>query len=217
MKLISAEGLQKALTDRKTEVLNLHSENQSYYCESYTKALRDVSEIIDDMVDARPVDDACSIKDSGDRRQFDTGAVRDMHEGKGRFDLMPLGVIADWIENEVFKLANKILFETDTEHKKTYALMMLDEFCRENDMDFYGTLLETAKQYENGARKYGERNWEKGIPTHSFIDSALRHYTKVCAGWTDEPHKAAFVFNMLGYVWTLENKPELDDFVIWVE
>ena len=27
-----------------------------------------------------------TIKDSGERTQFDSGAVRDMHEGKGRFD-----------------------------------------------------------------------------------------------------------------------------------
>lgn len=30
-----------------------------------------------------------TIKDSGQRTEFDTGAVRDMHEGKGRYDLLP--------------------------------------------------------------------------------------------------------------------------------
>lgn len=29
------------------------------------------------------------IKDSGERTQFETGAVRDMHTGKGRMDLLP--------------------------------------------------------------------------------------------------------------------------------
>lgn len=29
------------------------------------------------------------IKDSGHRREFETGAVRDMAEGKGRYDLLP--------------------------------------------------------------------------------------------------------------------------------
>lgn len=29
------------------------------------------------------------IKDSGERTRFDTGAVRDMHTGKGRMDLLP--------------------------------------------------------------------------------------------------------------------------------
>lgn len=29
------------------------------------------------------------IKDSGERTEFGTGAVRDMHSGKGRMDLLP--------------------------------------------------------------------------------------------------------------------------------
>ena len=29
------------------------------------------------------------IKDSGDRTEFETGAVRDLHAGKGRMDLLP--------------------------------------------------------------------------------------------------------------------------------
>ena len=34
------------------------------------------------------------IKDSGERTEFSTGAVRDMHTGKGRMDLLPwFGII----------------------------------------------------------------------------------------------------------------------------
>lgn len=33
------------------------------------------------------------ILDSGERTEFMTGAVRDMHEGKGRFDLLPMCVL----------------------------------------------------------------------------------------------------------------------------
>lgn len=33
------------------------------------------------------------IKDSGQRTEYATGFVRDMHEGKGRFDLLPWGAI----------------------------------------------------------------------------------------------------------------------------
>ena len=36
-----------------------------------------------------------SIKDSGERTQFETGAVRDMHTGKGRMDLLPLTAIIE--------------------------------------------------------------------------------------------------------------------------
>lgn len=35
------------------------------------------------------------IKDSGDRTEFDTGAVRDMHIGKGRMDLLPWNAIIE--------------------------------------------------------------------------------------------------------------------------
>lgn len=32
------------------------------------------------------------IKDSGERRAFDTGAVRDIQTGKGRMDLLPWAI-----------------------------------------------------------------------------------------------------------------------------
>jgi hypothetical protein len=35
------------------------------------------------------------IKDSGDRTEFSSGAVRDMHKGKGRMDLLPWAAIME--------------------------------------------------------------------------------------------------------------------------
>lgn len=35
------------------------------------------------------------IKDSGERTVFPTGSVRDMHEGKGRMDLLPCNAIIE--------------------------------------------------------------------------------------------------------------------------
>lgn len=35
------------------------------------------------------------IKDSGQRTEFNTGAVRDMHNGKGRMDLLPWAAIIE--------------------------------------------------------------------------------------------------------------------------
>ena len=37
------------------------------------------------------------IKDSGNRREYESGAVRDIQEGKGRCDLMPLDVVAGFL------------------------------------------------------------------------------------------------------------------------
>ena len=94
------------------------------------------------------------IKDSGERTVFPTGSVRDMHEGKGRMDLLP-----------------------------------------------WAAIMEVSKHCEAGAKKYGEHNVDRGIPTSSLCDSGMRHLAKYLDGWTDEPHLVAAAWNML---WAIE-------------
>lgn len=106
------------------------------------------------------------IKDSGHRREFETGAVRDMEEGKGRCDLLPACAI-----------------------------------------------LRLSRHYENGTKKYGERNWEKGIPISSFIDSAMRHILKYLDGQTDEDHLAAASWNIMCAMWMEEKRPDMQDII----
>ncbi|MDE3073822.1 MAG: hypothetical protein KGJ86_00200 [Chloroflexota bacterium] len=56
-----------------------------------------------------------------------------------------------------------------------------------------------AQHYENGAKKYGDRNWEKGQPLMRYIDSAERHLENLKAGLTDEDHASAAVWNIYAY------------------
>ena len=93
------------------------------------------------------------VKDSGKRQSFKTGSVRDISEGKGRYDLLP-----------------------------TRALRRL------------------AEHYENGAKKYGDRNWEKGQPLARMLDSAMRHLFKALEGQTDEDHWVASIWNLMAIV-----------------
>ena len=72
-------------------------------------------------------------------------------------------------------------------------------------------ILRLARHYEAGAEKYEERNWEKGIPMHSFLDSALRHILKYLDGQMDEDHLCAAAWNLMGAMWTEEKRPELQD------
>ena len=147
------------------------------------------------------------IKDSGKRREFESGAVRYIAEGKGKCDLLPLGAVGELLFDEILleienyiRLGNiGILFWVLRCIGRTYY-----------DSPYY-MLLEVAKQYEDGAKKYDERNWEKGQPLHVYIDSGVRHYLKFKAGLTDEPHLRAFVWNILGAIWTHQNKPEMID------
>ena len=39
------------------------------------------------------------ILDSGNRRKFESGAVRDIQEGKGRMDLVPIREVAELFSN----------------------------------------------------------------------------------------------------------------------
>ena len=90
------------------------------------------------------------LKDSGERREFQTGAIRDRGAMKGAFHLPP-----------------------------TYGL------------------LAAALQMERGAGKYEARNWEKGMPLSEFYNSAMRHLVKLIAGYQDEPHLDAAIWNLL--------------------
>ena len=103
----------------------------------------------------------CVIKDSGERTQFDSGAVRDMHEGKGRMDLLP-----------------------------------------------WAAIMEVSKHCEAGAKKYGEHNVDRGIPTSSLCDSGMRHIAKYLDGWTDEPHLLAACWNLLWALEMVQKHPE---------
>lgn len=155
------------------------------------------------------------IKDSGNRREFETGAVRDIQEGKGRCDLMPLDVVSRCIYTH--KTGDKILFAISEFIKKNEIVFLyycLDKFADYQNVDKATMFLEASKHFEEGAKKYGENNWQKGIPTHCYIDSAVRHYLKYLRGDTDEPHDRAFVWNILCCIWTCIHKPELNDYRI---
>lgn len=61
-----------------------------------------------------------------------------------------------------------------------------------------------ARHLEFGAKKYGERNWEKGQPLCRYIDSALRHIYKYLSGERDEDHLAAARWNLGALIHTEE-------------
>jgi hypothetical protein len=53
-----------------------------------------------------------------------------------------------------------------------------------------------AHWYEAGAKKYADRNWEKGMPFNRTIDSALRHLNRWMRGDRSEDHLAAAAWNV---------------------
>ena len=156
------------------------------------------------------------ILDSGNRRQFETGAVRDIQEGKGRCDLLPLDVVAGYYneffgENDaafgIFHYLSE--FVTTGNAISLYHVLNINEPFGDPASNMF---LEVAKHFEEGAKKYGENNWQKGIPVRCYIDSAVRHYLKFLRGDKDEPHDRAFCWNIMCAIWTCKHKPELNEY-----
>jgi hypothetical protein len=108
------------------------------------------------------------IKDSGERSVYGSGAQRDNHEGKGRFDLIP--------SQAMFRL---------------------------------------ARWFEMGAKKYSDRNWEKGMDISRYVDAILRHAEKYKAGCNDEDHAAAIAWNAFAIMHHEDEHPELQDLPKW--
>ena len=176
-------------------------------CEKFLSDIGVNTKMVRLTEDAEP-----KIQDSGDRTEFETGAVRDRRAGKGRCDLMPLDIVADLMPNSNAReiLHNIYDFqETGNVECLRHCLLIFSEFYHydyESCMPrMCHMLLEVAKHFEEGCAKYGENNWRKGIPVYCYIDSAVRHYLKHLRGDTDERHDRAFCWNIMCCIWTVEH------------
>lgn len=196
----------REIPDEKGEENMIHASVPRKSNETTEEAVNRVQEAFADAMGVSTTSGP-TIKDSGDRTQFETGAVRDMREGKGRCDLMPLEV-ASRMFSENPHVEDPILRDIkafQNTRNSDYLYRALVEFCNKQYLGFVPTmLLEVAKHFEEGAKKYGENNWQKGIPVHCYIDSAVRHYLKWLRGDKDEPHERAFVWNLMCCIWEVD-------------
>lgn len=146
---------------------------------------------------------------------FESGAVRDIQEGKGRMDLVPLDVVcdlfsrcdySDFVMASTYKELSFMEKFKDT-RDTAYLYLALMNFCRELYISPVTMVLEVSKHFEDSLVKYKENNWKLGIPVNSFINSASRHYLKWLRGDTDEKHDLAFVWNLMCCISTVNSSP----------
>jgi len=104
------------------------------------------------------------VPDTNVAKQFESGAIRDNQDGKGRMDLLP-----------------------------------------------WQAIIELSKHCENGAKHYGERNIDKGIPISNLMSSTFRHMAQYMEGAKNEDHLRAALWNI---AWAMQfevTKPEMQD------
>lgn len=148
------------------------------------------------------------LSDSGERTVFETGAMREITEEKGRCDLVYNRAFGRMTGDNMYDYIELFIRTGDP----TILTIMLQEFVHDHYKGCYETAyLELAKHYAEGAKKYNDRNMEKGLPWHSMVDSAMRHYAKFIRGDKDEPHDRAFMWNLITLQYMMDYHPELND------
>lgn len=68
-----------------------------------------------------------------------------------------------------------------------------------------------AETYAEGAAKYGDNNWLKGIPASNLLNHLEVHLNKFKSGDTSEDHLAHAAWNLFTLMHFQETRPELID------
>jgi len=136
-------------------------------------------------------------------------AMREKNEDKGRFDLLPPIFWEQFEDKLLSSMATVANREVDREVDWTSPLEELVKLAPK-----YG--IELASLFQRGAKKYAERNWEKGMPFSWRIDSLMRHLFKSQEnGAIDEetgiPHIVCAIWNAMCLLHWIKNNLGTDD------
>lgn len=68
-----------------------------------------------------------------------------------------------------------------------------------------------ARAAAEGAEKYGDFNWERGMPAYAMINHALRHIYMFLSGDRSEDHLGHAGWNVISAIHSVEKWPELNE------
>jgi len=72
-------------------------------------------------------------------------------------------------------------------------------------------LAAVARACAEGAEKYSDFNWEKGMPAHDALNHAIRHLYMFLGGDRSEEHLGHAAWNVMAAIHSLELWPELNE------
>ena len=143
-------------------------------------------------------------KDSGKREQFEGGMVRDVQEGKPRFDLVFDGSVTQFLFYAQFPDKQEVIdafFDWYTFPTLGHAVYVVKEIAALEGGTFE-YLSRCSSLMIRGAVKYTEKNWmlaQGEAERKRFMSSACRHFGQYLCGDKVEDHAAAVWFNLNGY------------------
>lgn len=100
---------------------------------------------------------------------------------------------------------------SDTKHFPSGAIRSGDAEETRYDLISPIALEAWAKTYAEGAAKYGDFNWEKGMPAHDLLNHVIRHIFKFLAGDRSEPHLPHALWGIGAAIHSLECWPDLNN------
>lgn len=71
-------------------------------------------------------------------------------------------------------------------------------------------LREVARTCAEGAAKYSDYNWERGMPVHDLLNHAIAHIFQFLSGDRSEPHLPHAAWNLLAAIHSAELWPDLN-------
>ena len=104
----------------------------------------------------------------------------------------------------------KLVTEKGCEYK-TGAVRSADAESVRYDLISPIGLRAVAEACAEGAEKYNDYNWERGMPASDLLNHAIRHIYAFLAGDRSEPHLGHAAWNVLGAIHSLEKWPDLND------
>lgn len=72
-------------------------------------------------------------------------------------------------------------------------------------------LRRVAEAYKEGSVKYGDYNWEKGMPVSDLLNHAIRHIYLFLGGDRSEDHLGHAAWGLLAACHSQESWPELNE------
>ena len=72
-------------------------------------------------------------------------------------------------------------------------------------------LAAVAQACAEGAERYGDYNWERGMPARDMINHAIRHIYMFLSGDRCEDHLGHAAWNLMAAIHSLEVWPELNE------